>query len=202
MSIHSLDNERELLIKIANGDEAAFTVLFNRYVPKVSEIAFQVVKTEAGAKDVVQNTFMQLWLGRDRLVEVEAPELWIYRLTYNCAYQFLKKKLLQEQKIAKYGAEHAAEIQHYETEETLNARETQRLIFKAIQNLPLQSKKIYELNRISGMSPQAIAEELDINVQSVRNSLTRSTKFIKDHLAENGVIIPSVFLLADFFFRS
>jgi len=190
--------DNELFTLIAEGNEGAFEALFNIYVPKISSIIYRIIKVESNTKDIVQEVFLHLWLGRGKLLEIEDPGLWIYRITYNCSYQYIRKQLLQEKTLANMGMEQSTDTIS-ETENHLNLRETQRMLLEAIQQLPSQSKKIYELNRMSGMKPQMIAEELNINVQSVRNSLTRSATCIKEYLVQHGIVIPSIFLLENFF---
>jgi RNA polymerase sigma-70 factor (ECF subfamily) len=198
----SIYKDKELFSLIAQGDEAAFEKLFTAYVPSISNIIYRVVKSETNTKDIVQEVFLQLWLGRDKLPEIEDPSLWIFRITYNCSFRYIKRQLLQEKTKANIGIEQAMSSSSYETEEMLNFREAERLIHRAITQLPAQSRKIYELNRTSGMKPHEIAEQLGINIQSVRNSLTRSTKFIKDYLAQHGIIIPLVLLSMEIILES
>lgn len=189
--------EKELFIRIADGDEMAFEKLFHLYVPEIRPVIIAVIQSEAYLKDIVQEIFLDLWLGRDKLALIEQPRNWIFRLTYNRCYGWLEKQAVREKAKQKIADESAG------TEnlivEGLAFRETAALIQMAIQQLPAQAKHIYTLSRTNGLKVSEIAQQLNIAPQSVKNSLYRSGLFIKDFLAAKGIVIPLFLLLSVFF---
>lgn len=184
--------EKALFQLIAEGDELAFEELFNRYVPLLNRIIYQVVQSQAPVKDIAQEVFLYLWLGRDKLPSIEEPRHWIFRIAYNQSFRYLRKQLLQQKLQA--GME-AVQANTFETTETSGLPELNRLIQKAVDQLPEQSRRIFRMSRTEGMKPAEIATALGISVQGVRNSLTRSAKSIREHLEQNGFPIPLVILL-------
>jgi RNA polymerase sigma-70 factor (family 1) len=182
---------------IADGDETAFEQLFNLYVSRIHKIIYPVVQSETVVKDIAQEVFMHLWLGRDKLPAVEEPQHWIFRIAFNQSFRYLKKRDLLRKTHEKMGIRQTAGDYSQETENTVNVAEVNRLIQEAIRKLPEQGRRIFELNRVTGKKPAEIAMELRISVQAVRNSLTRSGKSIKAHLARYGIIIPLFLLLLD-----
>jgi len=188
------NNEVDLFVLISQGDEAAFEQLFKLYVPRIQPVILQIVRSDAVVKDIVQEVFLHLWLGRDKLAEITEPRHWIFRITYNRSFLYMRKKLLQEKTNARLSAQPESALHLSQTEDSFDFAETTRLVQAAIAALPPQAKKIYELSRMSGMRPADVAEQLGISTQSVRNSLTRSGKDIKEYLGRNGTIIPLVIL--------
>lgn len=192
------NNDKALFALIAEGNESAFEQVFNKYVGKVGKIIFRIVKSETITQDLVQEAFFYLWLGREKLSAVEDPELWLYRIAYNQSYLHIRRQVVQERAATHISKEQEQLNQYNDTEIQVNFRETKRLVQEAISTLPQRSHHIYELSRVEGLKPQVIADKLHISVQSVRNSLTRSSKIIRNYLAEHGIIIPLLLLLQPF----
>lgn len=193
--IHT-DTELLLMERIADGDEGAFTELFDMYVPRLYPVIDTIVHSESVVKDVIQDVFLRLWVVRGTLREVQSPKDYIFRMTYNQSFKHLRKVLRQEKLQIQYMERELDKNDRPDTpQELLDVAQTRRLVEEAITLLPEQSRKIYRLSRHSGYRPQEIADQLRITVQSVRNSLTRSGQHIKDHLSRNGIIIPLVLAL-------
>ncbi|MCK7556286.1 sigma-70 family RNA polymerase sigma factor [Chitinophaga sedimenti] len=189
MEKNDINRDRALFSRIAEADEQAFEELFHLYMPQLYKIIFNLVPIEPTVKDLVQEVFLYLWLGRDKLAAVEEPQHWIFRIAYNRTFKHLKQRQLQ------LGVTGDVPLQTNETEEAVHLSETVRLIREAIAELPQQQQRIYRLNRLTGKKPAEIAAELDISVQAVRNSLTRSAKVIRGYLVNRGIDIPLILLL-------
>lgn len=188
------DKHKDLALfsRIAEGDEQAFEELFHIYMPQLYRIIYNLVPVEATVKDLTQEVFLYLWLGREKLPEVDEPQYWISRIAYNRSFKYLKQQKLRA---VQPGPGHEFHLHTNETEDAVNLSETTRLIRQAINELPQQQQKIYHLNRMSGKKPAEIAAELDISIQAVRNSLTRSGKVIREYLVDHGIEIPLILIL-------
>lgn len=193
MEKNDIHRDRALFSRIAEGDEQAFEQLFHIYMPQLYRIIYNLVPVEPTVKDLTQEVFLYLWLGREKLAEVDEPQYWISRIAYNRSFKYLKQQQLQ-----KFPSYHL-QLHTNETEEAVSLSETIRFIRQAIAELPQQQRKIYDLNRVAGKKPAEIAEELDISVQAVRNSLTRSGKVIREYLIEHGIEIPLILMLLSSF---
>lgn len=189
-----IHTDKELFTLIAGGDEAAFEQLFRLYVPQLQRLIYPIVHSETVVKDIAQEVFLSIWLGRDRLSDIDEPKRWIFRIAYNQSFRYLKRQSLLEKARVDMGFDAETDISH-DTEHAINVSEVSRLISQAIRELPAQGRKIFEMNRVSGMKPAEIAESLQISVQGVRNSLTRSGKFIREYLAAQGIEIPLILLV-------
>ncbi|MDH7459956.1 sigma-70 family RNA polymerase sigma factor [Chitinophagaceae bacterium 26-R-25] len=192
MSTTNTLREKKLFNLIAIGDEAAFEELFNLYVPQLQQVIYPIVRSDTAVQDIAQEVFLNLWLGRDRLPAVEVPQLWIFRIAYNHSFRYLRRHKLPH--VVDWNLDDA-DLISTETEDAVNGAEVNRLIREAISQLPEQGRKIFEMNRLSGMKPADIAGELQISIQGVRNSLTRSAKSVRDYLSEHGIKIPLILLL-------
>lgn len=192
MEKNDIYRDRALFSRIAEGDEQAFEELFHIYMPQLYKVIYNLVPAESTVKDLAQEVFLYLWLGREKLAEIEEPQHWIFRIAYNRSFRYLKRQQLQK---TGSGIDIGLPLHTNETEEAVSLAETTRLIRQAIYDLPQQQQRIYNLNRMSGKKPSEIAAELEISVQAVRNSLTRSGKVIREYLIEHGIEIPLIIIL-------
>jgi len=69
--------DSQLFSRIAAGDEEAFATLFHRYTPQLSPFLVSIVKSEADAREILQETFLKCWLNRDKLDGVDNPGAWL-----------------------------------------------------------------------------------------------------------------------------
>lgn len=189
---NATDSVKELFSRISEGDEMAFKMLFDQYLPVLRPFIIKLVQQEAGAQDVMQNAFVRVWLSRDKLEDIENPQAWLYKLTANECYTWLKKEAtlqLREQAVA------AADAGYDPVSGQLALKETRHLIEEAVSKLPKQRKQIYLLSRSSGMKIPEIADELQLSQSYIKNSIVHSLKSIREHLAKNGHYIPLIVLL-------
>lgn len=192
---NDINTDRALFSRISEGDEKAFEELFHIYMPQLYRIIYNLVPSETTVKDLAQEVFLHLWLGRDKLSAIDEPQHWIFRIAYNRSFKYLKQQQLR--KVEPVQPELGGEYRLHanETEEAVNLSETKRLIHQAIHDLPEQQHRIYQMNRVSGKKPAEIAAELGISIQAVRNSLTRSAKTIREFLVGQGIEIPLILIL-------
>ena len=60
-----IDFDEKLYAGLRQGDEAAFTVVFERYNRLLYALAYRYLKSGEEAEDAVQYTFMKVWGQRD-----------------------------------------------------------------------------------------------------------------------------------------
>lgn len=185
-------HELALFRQIAMGDEAAFASLFHLYVPKIKPVITQIIRVEGPEKDIIQEIFLGIWLGREKLNEVAVPHNWIFKMVYFRCYTWLQRQGTRNKAVHILGLENPL-VSNF-TEENLSFSETAMLVKQAIQQLPPQAKKIYTLSRESGLKIAEIAHQLDLSPQTIKNSLVRSLKSIREFLIEHGVILPLLLL--------
>lgn len=181
-------NETTLFLRIARGDEAAFETLFHLYVPKIKPVIARVIQIEGPEKDIIQEIFLGIWLSREKLPEVMVPHNWIFKMVYHRCYSWLQKQGVRNkasQIITRESSDHSNL-----TEENIAFSETSLLVKQAILQLPPQAQKIYLLSREQGLKIANIADQLELSQQTVKNSLVRSLKSIREYLVCQGVILP------------
>lgn len=170
-----------LFQRIASGDEAAFSDLFYQFGPRLHSFLTGITKSETAAEELVQNTFIRIWLSRYTLPDIQNPSAWIYRVASNEAFNFLKRKGIEQKALRVIGP--ADELSH--TDEVAY-NELKRNVAEAVASLPDKRRKIWQMAREEGLKIAEIAEELDISVNTVKASLTEAQKNIREFLSARG----------------
>ncbi|GAA3918006.1 RNA polymerase sigma-70 factor [Chitinophaga oryziterrae] len=192
-------SEKELLIKVAAGDEQAYRHLFHLHWDNIYNVALALTKSVELAEDMVQDIFLKIWQKRAQFVGIERFEDYLFIMARNHIYTELKKRSREDtfrDQIKDYfeTSEHNADI-------SLLTKETQEMINQAIGQLTTQQQLVYRLSRDQGLSHEEIAEKLNISRNTVRNHIVQSLKIIRTYLQHktNGWLL--VLCLLKIFFR-
>lgn len=193
------DNDKFLFTAISKGDEAAFKELFDIYKHKLFGLTVSLTKSTFLAEELLQEVFTSLWVSRLLLAEVQDPAAYIYQSAYHKIRQLVKKERDQRHIIAQIQSQASAPSQADDPEISLLLAETKRILQEAINQLPEQKKKIYQLAKIEGLSYQQISKALNISPNTVRNHLVEAARLIRVHFTKAGMasLLPILTILLD-----
>lgn len=186
-----------LLIKLREGNEAAFIQIYNQYRRKVHTYAYQLSKSADTAEEIVQEVFIKIWHKKEQ-INVELPfEPYIRKITLNHVLNHLKKvareKALQEQVFL------TIENSSNRTEEHLLEKELRQIYEQAIAQLPAQKKIIYQMSRVEELSHEEIAQKLSISKNTVKNHMVEASRFIREYVSKNGSMICFIVASSNYF---
>src|SRR5258705_4181395 len=93
--------EFELVKRAQGGDPVAFKELVLAYRKRILGTIARLIGHPDDVEDVGQEVFLRLYFSLDQLRSPEVFEPWLYRLTVNAAYDYLRKqKRRQESRMA------------------------------------------------------------------------------------------------------
>lgn len=187
MAIECLDNEQELLAKIARGDERAFRIVFNTYQKKIYSSAFLMLREDVLAEEVVQLSMLKLWMMGKSLDAIQNLEAYLMKISRNCAFDLLRRKELQfrtQKTIHQNWTEG-----HNETEEQVLLNETRKILNEGIELLPPQQKIVYQLCHQEGLKYEEAASRLNLSVETIRSYMRLAQRFLRNHLRTHSDIV-------------
>lgn len=191
MAIKAHKNENELLAKIAKGDQSAFSEIFNWYYQPLGQAMYKLTESLPLAQEIVQDVFIKIWLRRESLLLIENFSGYLFILCRNQAFSVLKK-LARERKIQPVIEQQL----QWETElaELDNPSEHYReLIQKAVEKLPSQQQKIYNLSRQERMKYDEIGNLLGLSPETVKTQIYNAVKSIRKDLTSQ--MAPSLIVV-------
>src|SRR5258705_8880567 len=82
----------ELIARAQKGDSAAFNEIVLAYRKRILGTITRLIARPEDVEDVAQEVFLRLYFSLDQLRKEEVFEPWLYRLTVNAAYDYLRKQ--------------------------------------------------------------------------------------------------------------
>ncbi|SIN68821.1 RNA polymerase sigma factor [Chitinophaga niabensis] len=192
--MQEFNQDKELFHLIAAGDEAAFRRLFHLHVPKLLPTVQHLTKNASVTEDILQEAFLKLWLSRDKLPGIEHPYSWLLKIVYYQCFSYLRHQAVHHKAMGIIAERRSENIM----EDDMAFNMLMRTVGEAVQQLPPQAKRIYQLSRENGLKIPEIAQELHISPNTVKNSLVRSLQSIRQYIERAGHFLP-LFILWYFF---
>jgi RNA polymerase sigma-70 factor (ECF subfamily) len=84
--------EFDLIARAQKGDSAAFNEIVLAYRKRILGTIARLIARPEDVEDVAQEVFLRLYFSLDQLRTAEVFEPWLYRLTVNAAYDYLRKQ--------------------------------------------------------------------------------------------------------------
>lgn len=175
--------EGELLLRLAKGDEAAFTALYRHYSGPLYINFLRMVKDEAIAEEIIQDLFSRIWLKRETINIEKNFSAYLYRTGYNLVMDFYRKVKRDQVLYDKFRQIATENYSHIE--EILHLKDSQALISKALDTLPPQQRKVFELCRIEGHTYKEVAELLGISHHTVKEYFVKANQAIRKYITGN-----------------
>lgn len=184
------DEERRLAKAAAKGDESAFEALVLDNQKRVYNLALKLTGNPDDAFDVSQEAFLSAYKNLGSFRFDCRFSVWLYRLAYNEAMDFLKKNRVPG--LVSLTGEDGGDIETFTPdsaplpEEAAERNDTRRLVREAVARLPEDKREIIVMREFSGMSYGAIAEALGIEEGTVKSRLARARKNLAEILIKSG----------------
>lgn len=193
MATIPLENEPELLAKVARGDQRAFKLIYDYYSKKSYFFAFKILGDEAKAEEVMQLTMLKLWQKGEELKFIVNLDSYLNVITKNTCYNVLRRSKL-EQKANEYFGNNHSEIDD-DTQLVIQLNETKRILQNGVDALPAYQREVYQLCHQQGLKYEEVAERLNLSRSTVQTYMKLSLRFLRDYLSKNGDIAVFIIIL-------
>jgi RNA polymerase sigma-70 factor, ECF subfamily len=155
-----------------------FDHLIKQQSRKLYGFAFRILRNQEEAEDVIQEIFIKLWKMGDKLDEYKSIDALAIAMTRNYCIDLLRK-----QKHLYRGDFSASDFQNFAAQspqEQLEDNESGEILNRIIEGLPETYRVVIKLKEIEGDSYEEIAEKTDQNINTLRVTLSRARKIIRD----------------------
>jgi RNA polymerase sigma-70 factor (ECF subfamily) len=186
---------------IQNKSEKAFTTLYYKIKPGLTNYVYKIVKDRDVAEDIAVNTLTKMWTKIEQYDPKYQITTWLYRIAFNEALGYINKRnrsssldVLQE-----FGVEvnqtgttqisiadaldeiHGMTEQDYIDEDN-QIMEMYESALHAMDNLKGMYKDIVVDRLINNMKYDDIAEKYNIPLQTVKNRIRRGKALIAEQI--------------------
>ncbi len=169
----------DIVMRISRSDREAFDELYRRLCPLLVNYAGLMVSREV-ARDIVQDVFFKLWLGRKGLLPESSGggniRSFLLRSTYNAAISTIRHNLSalsHNDSIVREVKEYYAryDVDRSEILRTLYSRDIRSILDNAISKLPPRCREVFLLSYVENLSDKEISVRLGLSVSTVENHI-------------------------------
>lgn len=175
--------ERDLLQRVALGDEKAFRSVFYYFKDGFYAAALKMTHSADIAEEIVQDVFVTLWMRRSALANVENPTSYLFTIVYNRIRRHFKTLAIEERVKQSFASRQPDN--ECLTMNHLIEKENQRLLQDVLCQLSPQQFQVYQLSKLEGLSRNEIAAQLGISPNTVKNHLLKAVKHIRSHFQKS-----------------
>jgi RNA polymerase sigma-70 factor (ECF subfamily) len=157
---------------IQQKDIRAFEGFYKQQYKSFFMAAFKYLNDSSLCQEVVNDVFMKIWEDAEKLTIESSLRSYVYRAVINRSINVLNKQ--------KKEAKHLKELR-YVQDETYELRQIEEnelkiALYKAIEQLPDQCKRVFCMSRFEQLKQQEIADKLGISIKTVKNHITHALK--------------------------
>ena len=102
MSSQQRYEEKEVLNRIAKGDEIAFRELVQHFTPLLAPYILKFTKSKEKTQEIVQDIFTQMWLSRESLSQLKDFRRYLYVASRNHALNAIRNMMREERRHLKW----------------------------------------------------------------------------------------------------
>jgi len=183
-----MQGDEQIMSAIVAGDQQAYATAVRQHSRAVAAYVFRMLGNEAEAQDIVQETFLRLWLHAARWDGRKSSlSTWLHRIAHNLSVDTLRRQR----------SECLEDADALEAPDTVSAAQlldqaaAARLLQTQLSELPERQRSALILSHYQGLSNGEIADILSISVDATESLLARARRTLKARLRENTVILDA-----------
>lgn len=182
------ERDRDLIARVAEGDEAAHRVLFDAYYARVFAFITRRLGDVSLSEEIVADVFFEVWRSAGRFAGRSRVSSWIFGIAqFKCmaASRDRKRSKRSQVRATKVETLHAVPDDE-ELEEVLLMRDELRHTRTLVDQLPSGQRDVLELAFFQDLSYDEIAQRLEISEGTVKSRIARARGQLRAGLARNA----------------
>lgn len=181
-------NDKYLLERIAKGDPAGISDLYDRYKTLVFSVAYNVLGNMEDAEEVTLDVFSKVW---EKVESYSSPKatvkVWIASIARNRSIDVLRRRNVRLTSLSPKWADACLEClpAHENQEEDLEMAMAHRAITNALAQLPSNQRDALSLAYFRGYSHSQIAEMLDEPLGTVKTRIRSAVQKLRKIMSDD-----------------
>lgn len=169
----------ELIQRARDGDDPAFNEIVLAYRKRILGTIARLIGRPEDVEDVAQEVFLRLYYSLDQLRTPEVFEPWLYRLTVNAAYDYLRRQKrrhesrisdLSEQQVVMADAAAGGEVSKEEARRT----KVREFVHSLLEAVSPDDRLLLMLKEVEGLSLKELEKIYRVNENALKVRLFRA----------------------------
>ncbi|MDD2526358.1 MAG: RNA polymerase sigma factor [Bacteroidales bacterium] len=170
-------SDQQIIEEIQKGNQTLFRLLVDKYQKMVFVTAIGFLHSKEDAEDLTQEIFVKVWSSLSSFKGDSEFSTWLYRIAVNSCINTVQKK--QHNRFVELAEEWLQSIFHTESgekdsQQLMEANETDAAIQKAIDSLPISQRTAFLLSVYDELSQKEIARVMQRTEGAVEQLLQRA----------------------------
>ena len=172
-------DDEALMDKVRSGDEQAFSCLVMRYQGQITRFTQRMLGNFTEAQDAAQETFIRLWMLRDRYRFCGGLKSYLFRIARNICLDMLRRSKIQ----VSLEGEDEIRSNQLSIEGHVMQRTFSSTVKQAILNMPEPARAVFCLSHYEGLTYREIAEIMDCPIGTVASRKASAVEMLRRRFA-------------------
>jgi RNA polymerase sigma-70 factor (ECF subfamily) len=185
----NLDPDAALMLRVKQGDTAAFTELVEKYKQPVMNMVSRTLRDQTEAEDLAQNVFVQVYKSAHRYKSTAKFSTWLFTIARNlCLNEIRRRSRHPAESLEGQGEQEDQPQRQFEDKKTFQPTENllqselAQKIEEALSELPENQRTAILLCRQEELSYDEIAEVLGTSLSATKSLIHRGRETLKEKL--------------------
>ena len=177
-------NESELSIlieKMKAGDRESFNQIFRRYYTPLVRFCIRFVGDQDEAAEIVQDLFVKLWTGRQKLSISSSLDSYLMSAVRNSALTYINKERAHAEAHLRI---YSNETDEADPSETLQSNNLESSYQKILSDMPPKRREVFLASRFDGLKYAEIATKLGLSQKTVEAHMSAAIKQLREGLKD------------------
>lgn len=179
-------DDHDLVVQLQAGSLDALGALYDHHRTMVYRTALVISGDHDAASDLLQDVFLRLYRFADRIDPMRPLEPWLYRMTANLTYTWVKRNRRWLSPLEDF-ADWLVGSHENSPPEAAEKRDDWDRVQKAVSKLPLPQRIVVVLYYLNDLSLQEIADILDVPVGTVKSRLHYGRQTLRKNLGLGAI---------------
>ncbi len=186
----------DLIGRARAGDDAAFNQIVSAYRKRILGTILRLTGRPEDVEDVAQEVFLRLYYSLDQLKAPEVFEPWLYRLTVNAAYDYLRRQRrrresrmadLSEEAVIMADAQEGGKVDA----EAQRQGRIREFVHELLDSVSEEDRGLLLLKEVEGLSLKELEQVYGVNENALKVRLFRARQRVLRAFGASGGQVPS-----------
>ncbi|WP_158275223.1 RNA polymerase sigma factor [Pedobacter sp. HMWF019] len=197
MKLHKELSDQNLLDAFQSGNIKAYDLLFDRYFKRIYGFAFSLLKDSETARELAMDVMIRLWQKKGGIQLQLGLQAYLFKSVRNSIYNHLRKSRILTHSLDAYPEYQEKSVEAADA--ALLYGELEEIFAEKLEGLSPQRRKIFEFSRIEDLTYVEIAEKMGLSVSTVRNQMSATLKYFREHMSEHQEVSAFLILISILF---